>query len=217
MGTKSYFEEVAPQWDKMRQSFFSEAVREKALRVAGVQPGKIAADIGAGTGFMTEGLVERGVRVIAVDLAEAMLKEMKRKFKESETIDYRLGDSEHLPVDDDTVDYVFGNMVLHHVESPIKAIREMVRILKPGGILILTDLDEHRFEFLKHEHRDRWMGFKRESLKEWLRGAHLKNISVDCAGENCCAASSCGCESASISIFIASGQKKLAKSIANGV
>jgi ubiquinone/menaquinone biosynthesis C-methylase UbiE len=45
----------------MIESFFSKAVREKALAVADVKPGKVAADIGCGTGFMTEGLAERGL------------------------------------------------------------------------------------------------------------------------------------------------------------
>ena len=54
MNSKKYFDKVSSQWDDMRKSFFSESVREKAFSVAGIQAGKIAADIGAGTGFMTE-------------------------------------------------------------------------------------------------------------------------------------------------------------------
>lgn len=50
----------------MRETFFSEAVREKSISIAGVQPGKLAADIGAGTDFITEGLIQKGLRVIAV-------------------------------------------------------------------------------------------------------------------------------------------------------
>ncbi|MCS7282637.1 MAG: SAM-dependent methyltransferase, partial [Anaerolineae bacterium] len=78
MASKQYFDDVASQWDQMRQSFFSEAVREKALAAAGVQSGKIAADLGAGTGFITEGLVLAGLRVIAVDQSDAMLEEMRK-------------------------------------------------------------------------------------------------------------------------------------------
>jgi ubiquinone/menaquinone biosynthesis C-methylase UbiE len=45
---KVYFDQVASQWDGMRESFFPEAVREKALSIANVQPGEVAADIGGG-------------------------------------------------------------------------------------------------------------------------------------------------------------------------
>jgi len=207
MKSKKYFDKVAPQWDKMRQGFFSEAVRNKAFFIAGVQKGEIAADIGAGTGFVTEGLIREGLQVIAVDQSEAMLEEMKRKFASIEGIDYRLGEAEKLPILDEAVDYAFANMYLHHVVSPQKAIKEMVRILKSGGKLVITDMDEHEFEFLKDEHHDRWMGFKRKDIREWFEEAGLKNVIVDFADECCCAQSSCGDDYARISIFVASGER----------
>ena len=52
--SKNYFDDVAPRWDAMRRGFFSESIREKAFSLAGVQPGELAADIGAGSGFITE-------------------------------------------------------------------------------------------------------------------------------------------------------------------
>ena len=207
MNSKDYFKQVANQWDQMRQSFFSDNVREVALATANVQLGKIAVDLGAGTGFITEGLLRKGLKVIAVDQSKAMIEEMKRKFEKFDMVDYRIGESDNLPIKDETVDYVFANMYLHHVETPMEAIREMVRILKPNGKVIITDLDEHNFEFLRTEHHDRWLGFKREDIKRWLAEAKLLDVQVDCIGEDCCAESSGGCESASISIFVASGKK----------
>ncbi|WP_287582769.1 class I SAM-dependent methyltransferase [Candidatus Borrarchaeum sp.] len=207
MSSKKYFDDVASQWDKMRETFFSEAVREKAFAVASIQPDQLAADIGVGTGFITEGLLQRGLKVIAIDQSDAMLQELKKKFQCDGKIDYRKGEAEKLPIEDEIVDYVFANMFLHHVESPPVAINEMVRILKPDGKLIITDIDEHNFEFLKKEQYDRWMGFKREDVKLWFIKAGLKEIMVDCVGENCCAPSCCGDEYASVSIFVASGKK----------
>ena len=83
---------------------------------------------------------------------------MMRKFVDCDAIAYRVGEAESLPIPDVAVDYAFANMYLHHVESPPEAIREMARILKPGGKLVITDLDEHRFEFLRTEHHDRYYG-----------------------------------------------------------
>lgn len=207
MRTEEYFEDVADQWDRMREGFFPEKVREVAFEKADVRQGHVAADVGAGTGFITEHLIKNGVKVIAVDQSEAMLRVMKNKFQKSDLVDYRMGESENLPIEEGTVDFVFSNMYLHHVESPPRAIGEMVRILRRGGRLIITDLDEHDFEFLKTEQHDRWMGFRREDVKRWFIEAGLNEVEVDCVGENCCADSSCGCESASISIFVALGKK----------
>lgn len=207
MASKKYFERVASQWDEMRQGFFTESVREKAFAVAGVESGKIAADIGAGTGFVTEGLIRKGLKVMAVDQSDAMLKEMRKRFAGVESIEYLVGESEKLPLPDESVDYAFANMYLHHVESPLKSIKEMRRILKPGGKLVITDMDKHTFEFLKREHHDRWMGFERQDVRRWFEEAGLKNVVVDCTEETCCAQPECGEEIARVSVFVASGEK----------
>lgn len=207
MGSKEYFIEVAGKWDTMRQNFFSESVREKAYNIATVKEKELAADIGSGTGFITEGLLKKGLNVIAVDQSDEMLRQMKEKFSNYNNVDYRQGEAENLPISNNTVNYTMANMYLHHVENPLIAIKEMARILKVGGKLIITDLDEHNYEFLKSEHHDRWMGFKREDIVKWFSEAGLKNVKVNCIGSNCCATSNSGKENADIGIFLAYGEK----------
>jgi len=201
--SQGYFDRVAARWDRMRESFFSAAVRERAL--AGVRPGRVAAHIGAG--FMTERLLNRGLRVIAIEPSAAMHAQMARKFAGVEGLEIREGTAEALPLPDASVDYAFANMCLHHVEHPPRAIREMARILRPGGVLVVTDLDEHRFEFLRTEHHDRWLGFRREEVARWFREAGLVDVRVECAGEDCCARACSGDAYAWVSIFLASGRK----------
>ncbi|RJP81473.1 MAG: class I SAM-dependent methyltransferase [Candidatus Zixiibacteriota bacterium] len=190
----------------MRAGFFSEAVREEAYRAAGLEAGRLAVDAGAGSGFITEGLLQRGMRVIAVDPSPAMLEEMRRKFA-GQTLDLRQGEAGNPPVEPDSADYVFANMVLHHVEDPPAAIAALAGLLKPGGRLVITDLDKHSFWFLRVEHHDRWMGFKREVVRRWFLEAGLQEVAVKNVGHNCCAASSCGSECASVGIWVAAGEK----------
>lgn len=204
---EAYFNQVAGNWDQLRAGFFSEAVRDQAIATADVQKGKLAADIGAGSGFVTEGLVRLGVRVIAVDQSQAMLEEMRKKFAGLEEVYIRSGSGDGIPILDSSVDYVFANMYLHHVEKPSQAISEMVRILKPGGRLVVTDLDEHEVEFLRAEHHDRWLGFRRSDVEAWLANAGLQQAAVVSTDESCRSTSTSGSESAAVGIFIASGQK----------
>jgi len=207
MSSKNYFEKVANQWDQMRKSFFSDKVRKVAVAKADIQAGKLAADIGAGAGFITEELIQNGLTVIAVDQCQAMLDEMKKKFDRFDSVEYRIGESNKLPIQNETVDYVFANMYLHHVDLPEVAIREMVRVLKTGGKVVVTDMDEHEFEFLRKEQHDRWLGFKRDDIERWFKEAGLKNVKVDCVGEDCCTDSDEGREKASVSLFVACGEK----------
>ncbi len=207
MNDKKYFNKVANKWDLMRQAFFSDSLREKALKVAKVKDGEKAADIGAGTGFMTKILLEKNLSVIAIDQSEEMISILKQKFGENNKTEFVSGNAEQMNIPDNYVEYAFANMYLHHVEDPMVAIKEMTRILKPGGKLIITDLDEHNHEFLKTEQNDRWLGFGREDISKWFASANLKDIEVNCVDENCCSNSNTSDDKAEISIFIASGIK----------
>lgn len=215
MSSRDYFAEVAGAWDQMRSVFFSEAVREKALSLAGLCTGHApvgltAADLGAGTGFVTEALLAQGLTVFAVDQSPAMLDELRAKFAATGRITTLVGQAEALPLPNASVEYVFANMFLHHVDDPAKAIAEMARVLRPGGRVVITDLDSHAHQFLLTEHHDRWPGFARAEVSAWLAAAGLSAVAVDCAGQNCCAQSSTGSVAACVSIFVASATKPVA-------
>ncbi|OIN99445.1 MAG: hypothetical protein AUJ49_11115 [Desulfovibrionaceae bacterium CG1_02_65_16] len=201
----------------MRQGFFSSAVRDKALALAGIEPGSpenarlTAADLGAGAGFVTEALLAAGVKVFAVDASPEMLEHLRGKLggglEAAGRLTTLVGEAERLPLPDGSVDFAFANMLLHHVQAPGAAIAEMARVLRPGGRLVLTDLDSHAHAFLLSEHHDRWPGFARADVRAWLTAAGLRDISVDCCGEDCCADSSCGADHARVSIFAASASR----------
>ena len=206
MDNGQYFNPVAQRWEDMRSAFFPTEVRDAALATSGVRPGQVAVDVGAGSGFITGALVDAGLSVIAVDRSTEMLEVMRKRFVDT-AVDLRLGDAEALPVDTASVDMVFANMCLHHTEHPGEATKEMVRVLKPGGGLTITDLDLHEWRFLLEEQQDRWPGFSRQAVADWFEEAGLKDVVVTCAGNNCCADSCTGKDSAVVSIFVAHGVK----------
>ena len=81
---RKYFNEIATQWDSMSKEFYSVKVRDKILSMVYPEPGYIIADIGCGTGFISEGLIHGPASVIAIDGSEEMLNEMKMKFRHAD-------------------------------------------------------------------------------------------------------------------------------------
>ena len=203
--TREYFESVAHKWDEMRRQFFGEGVREASIAAADIRSSSIVADVGTGTGFIAEGALAAGARGIGVDSSDGMLAEAQKRFAE-ERFEARAGDVESLPLSTAEVDVVLANMVLHHAPDPLSAIREMTRVLKPGGRLVITDADTHKHEWLRTEQHDRWLGFERADIVRWFCDAGLVEVTVASTTELCCPTSECGTK-AEITIFLARGTK----------
>jgi arsenite methyltransferase len=209
----TYFNRVAGDWDQLRSGYFTDEVRQAAIRKAYLRPEMVVADMGTGTGFMAAGLAPLVQGVYAVDGSAAMLEKAKENLKESSNIVFQEADGSSIPLPEDSLDVVFANMYLHHCADPMAAINEMVRVIRPGGRLVITDLDTHNHEWMKAEMADEWLGFDRSQIKDWLKQAGLVNRVVDCTGECCCSQSeeSGGTngisDEAKISIFVASGSR----------
>jgi len=200
--TQQYFDDVAGEWDEMREGFFPDGLRDEAAEAMRVKPDGRYLDVGAGTGFLVAAILQRGARASAVDASPRMVELLRARFP---LVDARVADAERLPFADATFEGAFANMCLHHVERPEVALREMARVTKPGGRVVVTDLDRHDHEFLRVEHKDRWMGFAREDVAAWLEAAGLREVEVGCAGGGCCAQSACGTQRAEVGIFLAVG------------
>ena len=207
MKSKKYFDDVSNQQDSIRQNFFSDSIKEKLCEEAQVKEGSTAVDIGAGTAFATQELLNRKLRVIAIDQSKEMLNLLEQKFGSSGAVTCIQADAYTLPLESSSVDYVMANMFLHHVENPGITILEMTRILKPGGKIVIADLDRHDYEFLRKEQFDVWLGFERSDIREWFTEANLSNIKIEDLNEQCCCDSCESCSSAAINIFIASAEK----------
>jgi ubiquinone/menaquinone biosynthesis C-methylase UbiE len=205
--SQRYFQRVAEQWDALRQGYFTERVREAALAKADLMSEMVVVDVGSGTGFMAAGLAPLVAKVYAIDASPQMLAVARRNLGRFGNVCFGLAWGEALPLADASADAAFANMYLHHCADPLAAIREMARLLRPGGRLVITDMDRHDHEWLRQEMADRWLGFERAQVKAWFEQAGLVDVAVDCTGQECCAAPRAGGERANISVFVASGTK----------
>ncbi len=204
---QSYFAQVAEQWDALRARMYSDAVRDATLARAALGPEATVADVGAGTGFIAQGLAPRVAKVYVIDNSPEMLAVARKNLAAFENVEYRLADGMRLPLPDASLDAILANMYLHHVSDPLAAIHEMARVLKPGGRLVITDMEQHTYTWLREEHHDVWLGFDREQVRAWFETAGLVNVRVEDTGESCCVNSEAGRGQAAVTIFVAVGTK----------
>ena len=99
-------------------------------------------DVGCGTGVVTFALAERGFAVTAIDHSPAMLEIARAKAEDlglGDRITFVTGDVANLRFDDQAFDGVTCQGVLHHLQDLDRCVREMWRVLKPGGFIFLSD------------------------------------------------------------------------------
>jgi ubiquinone/menaquinone biosynthesis C-methylase UbiE len=94
-------------------------------------------DLGAGTGNISIKLIQRNCCVTALDVSLASLEVLKEKIGHDHRLVTVLLDSQRLPFPDSTFDVVTAYSVLHHIPDYLGAIREMIRLLRPGGLIYI--------------------------------------------------------------------------------
>jgi ubiquinone/menaquinone biosynthesis C-methylase UbiE len=204
--SRNYFAQVANEWDQLRSGYFTESMRDAAIQKAELAENGIVADIGTGTGFVLEGLIGKAENLVGFDESPEMLEVARQRFADRPEVRFQQTDGHTIPAPDGSFDAVFANMYLHHAPDPAVSIREMARILKPGGKLIITDLDRHDQDWMREAMADRWLGFERGDVRSWYEAAGLTQIDIDCA-EGTCDCSAPSGDAISLSIFLAAGQK----------
>ncbi len=116
--------------------------RVLATRIASIAPagGKVL-EVAPGPGFLSIELAKRGLEVRAVDISSTFVKiAQKNAANDGASVEFMLGNAADLPAESASVDFVVCRAAFKNFTEPVKAMREMLRVLRPGGTALLIDM-----------------------------------------------------------------------------
>jgi SAM-dependent methyltransferase len=128
-------------------------------------------DIATGPGYIAEAFAGAAREVVGVDLTDAMLAIAKERTRERgvSNVSFRAADAENLPFENGAFDVVVCRLALHHLLKPLQVLREMVRVCRTGGTIVVEDIyaSEHPE---RAAYQDRW-----EILRD---PSHVRTLSL---------------------------------------
>lgn len=124
------FDDIMNEYDVGRRLtvVFNEFLRQTSLE------GKKLLDAGCGTGRFSEWAVRRGAAVTSLDIGSALLRRVRERCQSTPAC----GDVLHLPFQDAAFDIVLSSECIEHTTDPRRAVTELVRVCRPGGLIVLT-------------------------------------------------------------------------------
>lgn len=173
--SQEFFSTAAGQWDRLRRELFGER-GEVAPLLALLDPTWAVGDLGCGTGRLSESLAPFVRRLVAVDDSGPMLEAAQARLAPYDNVDLRSGRLEDLPLEAGELDVAVLALVLHHVPEPLKALAEVARVVKPGGRVLVVDMQSHEREEYRQEMGHVWLGFPAERLEGWLGEAGFEHV-----------------------------------------
>ena len=181
--SRSFFDAVGPEWDALRKVFNDDVLRARAAARL-LEPGLRVVDVGTGTGILACELAHLGAEVVGIDHSTRMIDAARAKlerehFPHGAGVELRRAEANRMPLADSEMDAAFAHMALQYAPSPGEVIREMKRVLKPGGVLVVVDFVEHSLEWMRQELGVRWMGFDLDELRRWFDACGLPDVRIE--------------------------------------
>ena len=148
MSVSAHHATIVEQFTRQAPGFAAAApIRDAELldlmaAVSDVRPSDRVLDVACGPGIVTCAFAALAAHAVGVDLVEAMLAQAREHAAELalDNVEFVNGEAEALPWDDAEFDLVVTRFSLHHLERPDAALREMARVCRPGGTVVVCDL-----------------------------------------------------------------------------
>lgn len=168
--TQAFFATASAEWDALRTGMFG-ARADLAAAFALLDRQLKVGDLGCGTGSLSAALAPHVGHVHAIDASPAMLTAAASRLAGFGNVSVEEGALESLPLSDGVLDVAILMLVLHHVSDPVRALREVHRVLRPGGRVLIGDMRPHAHERFREQMGHVWLGFAEPTLQEWLHEA----------------------------------------------
>lgn len=159
------------------------------VAIASLCEGETVLDLGSGAGFdsfLAASRVGRTGRIIGVDMTAEMIEKARRNAEKGNyrNVEFRLGEIEHLPLADNSVDVIISNCVINLSPDKPQVFAEAFRVLRPGGRIMVSDIvvTQHLPEFVR-ESESGYIGcvagaLLREDYLEYIRAAGFTDITI---------------------------------------
>jgi len=175
--TQAYFGRLGGDWDRVRKELFGNECTGRAL--AALLPATwTVADFGSGTGN-TADIIGPFVReVILIDQSSTMLAAARHRLAERTNVRFVESAVDRVPLADASVDAATCLLVLHHLAEPASALREMARVIRPGGVVLVLDMVAHDRADYRHTMGHAHLGFSEETVRTLFAQANLVPRSI---------------------------------------
>jgi ArsR family transcriptional regulator len=173
--SEAFFATASEQWDTMRAHLFG-ARADVLAAMALLEPTWTVGDLGCGTGALSAALAPHVAHVHAVDASPAMVSAAHARLDRLHNVTVHSGTLETLPLPDASLDVAMLLLVLHHVADPPRALREVRRVLRPGGRVLIADMRAHLRAEYQQQMGHVWLGFDAPTLDQWLLDAGFTGL-----------------------------------------
>jgi SAM-dependent methyltransferase len=168
--SEAFFSSSVGQWDRLRAELFGSRLDSWALGAL-VDEEQVVGDLGCGTGAFAQVIAPWAQKVIGVDRSTAMLQSAKKRVKDEDHVEFRRGELTQLPMDDDELTLAIMILTLPYVANPDVVFAEAARVTRPGGKLVVLDMQQHEHSEYKEELGHIWLGFREDQVSRWMLDA----------------------------------------------